>query len=304
MPRPKSETTIAGVRLTHPDRVLYPEQGVTKRELAEYYAAVAEHLLPYVRNRLVTLIRCPGGREGECFVQRRAGAGLPDAVRRVEVADEEGERATYLTVSSVRELVALVQVGTLELHAWGARLDRLDRPDRMILDLDPGPGLPFSAVVEGAKELHARLDGLGLVSFVKTTGGKGLHVTVPLVRRSAWEEVRSFARALAEEMERRHPDRFVAEAAKAERTGRIYVDYLRNGFAASAVVPFSTRARSGAPVSVPLSWDELTPSLDPSRFTVRTVPERLARQRTDPWAGYSRTRQALTKRVRSRVGRD
>jgi bifunctional non-homologous end joining protein LigD len=300
MPPTTSVTEIAGVRITSPGRVLYAEQGITKRELAEYYVAVAEWILPQLDRRLLTLIRCPSGRAKQCFIQRRAGAGTPGPVRRVEV-EEQGERVPFLTVDSLEGLLSLVQLGTLELHTWSARIDRLDRPDRMIFDLDPAPELPFTAVVEGAAEVRERLAALGLASFVKTTGGKGLHVVVPLARRSGWEEVREFARALAEEMERADPDRYVAEASKAQRAGKVYVDYLRKAYAASAVAAYSPRARPGAAVSTPLAWDELASALDPRDFTVRTVPDRLKRLTRDPWAGYTGVRQALTKAVRAGV---
>lgn len=292
---------IEGVRLSSPDRVLFAEQGVTKRQLAEYYVAVADAILPHLAGRPLTLLRCPRGAGEACFVQRRASEGIPDSVRRVEIPDEDGS-ATHLVVDSLPALLALVQLGVLELHTWGSRRDRLDRPDRMILDLDPAPGLPFPAVVEAALHLRERLGELGLRSFVKTSGGKGLHVVVPLERRHAWDEVRRFSRALAEEMERREPRRYLASAAKAEREGRIFVDYLRNGWAATAVAAFSTRARAGAPVSVPLAWDELDERLDPAELNVRTVPARLARQRTDPWGGYGGLRQRLRREAREALG--
>jgi bifunctional non-homologous end joining protein LigD len=294
----KPEVTIAGVRLTSPDRVLYAEQGITKRDLASYYEEVREWILPHLADRPLTLIRCPRGQEQSCFVQRHAQEGVPEAVKRVEVEGEE----PYLRVDGLPGLITLVQLGVLELHTWGARRDRLERPDRMILDLDPDPALPWERVVEAAQEVRDRLEKLGLESFVKTTGGKGLHVVVPLVRRSTWEEVREFARALAEDLSRRAPERYLAEASKEERAGKIYLDYLRNAWSASAIAAFSTRARPGAPVSVPLSWEELDSKLRPGDFTVKTVPRRLAELSTDPWEGFARTRQGLTKAVRKELG--
>jgi bifunctional non-homologous end joining protein LigD len=292
---------IEGVRLTSPERVLYPEQGITKREMAEYYAAVAPFMLPQIEGRPLTLIRCPGGRQKECFVQRRAGPGIPRAVRRVEVEDEEGEPVTYLSAGKLSALLSLVQLGVLEFHVWNARVDRLDRPDRMMLDLDPDPELPFSATVEAALALRARLAELGLESFVKTTGGKGLHLVTPLGRRSTWEEVREFARALAEEMSRAAPELYLAESSRAARGGRIYLDYLRNGYAASAVAPYSTRARAGAPVSFPVEWSELNDSLRPADFDVRSVPALLKSRERDPWADYAAVRQSLDRGVLERV---
>jgi bifunctional non-homologous end joining protein LigD len=298
---PRTAVEIEGVRLTSPERVLYPEQGITKREMAEYYAAVAPFMLPQIEERPLTLIRCPGGRQKECFVQRRAGPGIPRAVRRVEVEDEAGEPVTYLSAGSLPALLSLVQLGVLEFHVWNARIDRLDRPDRMILDLDPDPELPFSATVEAALALRARLTELGLESFVKTTGGKGLHLVAPLGRRSTWEEVRDFARTLVEEMARSAPDRYLAEASRAARGGRIYLDYLRNGYAASAVAPYSTRARAGAPVSLPVAWSDLNDSLHPAEFDVRSVASLLKRRARDPWAGYAAVKQSLDRGVLERL---
>jgi bifunctional non-homologous end joining protein LigD len=298
---PRAAIEIEGVRLTSPEKVLYPEQGITKREMAEYYAAVAPFMLPQMEGRPLTLIRCPGGRQKECFVQRRAGPGIPRAVRRVEVEDEEGEPVTFLSAGNLPALLSLVQLGVLEFHVWNARIDRLDRPDRMMLDLDPDPDLPFSATVEAALALRERLAELGLESFVKTTGGKGLHLVAPLGRRSTWEEVRDFARTLVEGMARAEPDRYLAEASRAQRSGRIYLDYLRNGYAASAVAPYSTRARAGAPVSFPVEWSELNDSLRPADFDVRTVPSLLKQRARDPWAGYAAVKQSLDRGVLERA---
>jgi bifunctional non-homologous end joining protein LigD len=293
---------FAGVRLTNPDKVLFPEQGITKRELAAYYDAVADSILPQLRGRPLTLVRCPAGRGKHCFVQRRADDRFPPSLRRVKVPEPEGGTATYLAAETLPALVGLVQLGVLELHTWGSRRDRLDRPDRMVFDLDPGPGTGWDDVVAAALEVRERMGALGLRSFVKTTGGKGVHVVVPLLRRHPWEEVRSFSRAVAEAMQRDAPGRYVAKAAKAEREGRIFVDYLRNGWSASAVATYSPRARPGAPVSVPFTWDELEAGVRPETFTVRTLPERLRALPHDPWEGYGAVRQGITRGAREGVG--
>lgn len=294
---------IAGVRLTSPEKVLYDEQGITKRELAEYYLEIAGWIVPQVKDRPLTLIRCPQGQERYCFVQRRASEGFPSYIRRVAVDVEgEAEEATHIAAVSLQGIVYLTQIGALELHTWGARRDRLDRPDRMIFDLDPDPTLPFSSVVDAALQIRARLDDLGLKSFVKTSGGKGLHVVVPITRGPSWDDVRGFSHALAEEMESRDPDHFVAEASKAERGGRVYIDYLRNAWAASAVAAYSTRSKPGAPVSTPLSWEEVADGPRPADLNVRSIPERLRKLRHDPWEGYGQTRQSLTKSIRARLG--
>lgn len=293
---------VGGVRISHPDDVLYDEQGITKGELAEYYAAVADRILPFLRGRPLTLVRCPEGEGGACFYQRHDTSFAPPELRRVETEDLEGQSTVLLTAESRRAVVSMVQMRVLELHTWGARRDRLDRPDRMVLDLDPGPGVPWAGVVGAAFAFRDRLAELGLRAFAKTTGGKGVHVVVPLARRHTWDQVREFSRALADEATRRAPGHYVEHAAKADRAGRIYVDYLRNAWGASIVTAYSTRSRPGAPVSTPLTWDELRGGAQPLDFTVRTVPARLAALRADPWEGYAEAaRQTITRAALKQV---
>ncbi|MDX1503576.1 MAG: non-homologous end-joining DNA ligase [Thermoanaerobaculia bacterium] len=288
---------VAGVRLTHPDRVLFPGQGVTKRRLAEYYARVGERMLEHLAGRPVTLVRCPRGREEGCFYQKHPTEGLPREIGTVELPEEEGSEE-YLLVETVPALVALAQVGTLELHPWGSRSDRPDRPDRMILDLDPGRGVGWRQVVEAATEVRRRLGDHELESFVKTTGGKGVHVVVPLDRRHPWEEVKGFARAVARSLEREEPERYVSKAAKEAREGRVFVDYLRNARGATAVAPYSTRARPGGPVAVPLGWEELAAGEDRPAYDVETAPRRLAALGRDPWGELGGVRQSIRKASR------
>ena len=283
---------IAGVRLTSPDKVLYPEQGITKRELAENYGAVADLMLPHVADRPITLVRCPAGRQKTCFYQRHAGSGVPAALRQVDIAGLKASGA-YLYIEDLRGLVALVQMGVLEIHPWGARIDRPDRPDRMVFDLDPGEGLAFSDVVAAARDVRQALDAIGLIGFPRTTGGKGVHVVVPIERRYGWPQVKTFAKGIAEAMSADAPARYLSRMSKAERRGRIFIDYLRNDPTSTAIAPWSTRARAGAPVAVPLWWDDLTPALDPQTFTVKTIPKRLERARGDPWAEIDTVRQRL-----------
>jgi bifunctional non-homologous end joining protein LigD len=296
------DVRISGVRISSPDDVLYAEQGITKRELAEYYVAVADRILPFLRGRPLTLVRCPDGEGGACFYQRHASGHVAPELRQVEVESPGGERSHHLAAETLRAVLAMVQMRVLELHTWSARRDRLDRPDRMVLDLDPGPGVVWAGVVDAAFSFRDRLAELGLRSFVKTTGGKGVHVVVPLARRHTWDQVREFSRALAADATRRAPKLYVDHAAKADREGRIFVDYLRNAWGASIITPFSTRSRPGAPVSTPLTWDELRSGAEPMDFTVRTVPARLARLREDPWHDYAAaSRQAITRAVQSMI---
>jgi DNA ligase D len=282
---------IGGVRLSSPDKVLYPEQGITKRALAEYYLAVSDRMLPHIENRPLTLVRCPTGQQKNCFYQRHAGSGVPPEIGQFVVPGFEHSGA-YLYVKDAPGLVALVQMGVLEMHPWGVRIDRPDRPDRVIFDLDPGEGLGFDDVVGAALEVRDRLRDLGTTSFVKTTGGKGLHVVVPLERRYEWKAVKGFAKAFAQAMAEAEPERYLTKAAIAERTGKIFIDYLRNDATATAVAPYSTRARAGAPVATPLDWSEVKAGLDPKRLNVNTIPDRL-RESEEPWQDIAKSAQRL-----------
>jgi bifunctional non-homologous end joining protein LigD len=289
----------AGIELTHPDRIVYPDIQLTKAELAAYFEAAAPWILPHLAGRPLTLVRCPEGASGKCFYQKNAGANPPEHVDLVSVTTDDGP-AQYTAISRIEGLLQLVQLGVLEFHTWGATMPRLDRPDRIVFDLDPDEGLDPQKVVEAARAVRDRLSNIGLLSFVKTTGGKGLHVVVPFSRRHTWEDAKSFSKAIAESMVREAPDRYTSNLRKAERTGRVFIDYLRNAEGATAVAAYSTRARAGAPVSVPIGWEELDASLLVEPFTVRTVQTRLSSG--DPWADYASTRQSITGKMRNAVG--
>jgi bifunctional non-homologous end joining protein LigD len=287
-----ADIDIEGVRLTHPDKVLYPEQGITKRALAEYYDAVADWMLPHAGSRPISLVRCPMGRGKKCFFQRHAGSGIPPQIREIQISGFE-ESGAYLYFTGKAGLIALVQMGVLEMHPWGSRIDKPDRPDRMIFDLDPGEGLAFGDVVTAARELRKFLEAIGLTSFVKTTGGKGLHLVVPIARRYSWTEVKTFAKAVGETMAAQSPEHYLTQISIAARRGRIFIDYLRNDPTSTAVAPYSTRAREGAPVAMPLFWEELSEKLNPADYGIRSVPEILQRRKQDPWATMNEMRQSL-----------
>lgn len=276
--------SVAGVRLTHPDKVLFADQGLTKRDLATYLERVAPVMLPEVGDRLVSLVRCPEGRGKQCFFQRHAGAGLTDMFQGLEVEQKGGRREEYLYLSGARELVSAAQIGVLEIHIWGSRVDDIERPDRLVFDLDPGEGVAFAAVKQAATDMRDTLDALGLASVPLLTGGKGIHVVVPIVRRHAWPVVKAACRALAERLAEAAPDRFVATMAKAKRHGRIFIDYLRNERGSTAIAPFSPRARAGAPVSWPVSWKDLAGVEAANAVTVGDVLS--GARKPAAWSGY------------------
>ncbi len=288
-----SGVKIGGIRLSNPQRVLYPDQGITKAELAGYYEKVADWILPHIAGRPLTIVRCPRGRQKKCFYQKHLTEQLPDSVKGIPI-EEKHEEQIYIMIEDLAGLIALVQLGTLELHPWGSRSDRLERPDIMIFDLDPGPGISPADLVEGCRLLRKRLNAIGLKSFLKTSGGKGFHIVVPLVRRSGWDEVKAFSGAVAGSLAREHPQRFVAVMSKAKRKGKIFVDYLRNGRGATSVAPYSTRARPEAPVSAPVGWDELDAGLKPDTYTIENIPRRLQSLKQDPWNEFFDTRQSIT----------
>ncbi len=292
---------IEKVRLTHPDRVLYPDIGLTKRDLVRYYESVADRILPHLRGRPLTLVRCPRGYQN-CFYQKHVNERMPPGIGRVSI-EEDGGRATYMTADSLEALRGLVQMDVLELHTWGATRDRPDRPDRLTFDLDPDPSLPWPRVVEAAQLMRELLTELGLVCFLKTTGGHGLHVVTPIQRNLDWGGAKSFAKSVADHMAVTIPQRFTSVMAKRARKGKLFVDYLRNARGATAIAAYSPRARPGAPVSTPIAWDELHPKLTSDQFTVLNMMERLKDQAHDPWKDYERSARAVTNDMKTRLSR-
>ncbi len=294
-------TEFSGVKLTSPERVLYPEQGLTKRDLMIYYERIAEWMLPHVKDRPLTLVRCPEGRQKQCFYQKHVTEQFPKTVLRVQV-DEEDKTVPYGAVNSIEGLLSLVQNSALEIHIWGSRRDNVEKPDYVVFDLDPDEGLAWERVVEGAKLMRRLLEELGLQSFLKTTGGKGLHVCLPLVRRAGWDEVKAFTKAVSEAMVTLDPARYTAKLPKASRKGKIYIDYLRNGRGATSICAYSTRARANAPVSTPLFWEELDTDVRADTYTVQNLPERLENLDADPWERFYQVRQSITAAMKKAVG--
>ena len=297
-PRAKGKDTIAGVPLTNPDKILYPEAGLTKRDLARYYEAVGEAMLREIGGRPLTLVRHPNGWNEKGFYQKHAESGVPDVVSRVRV----DASSVYLMAESVPAIVALIQLGALEIHPWGSRVPHIALPDRIVLDLDPDEGLGWEQVKEAAVVVRTLVESLGLAAFLKTTGGKGLHIVVPIEPTLPWETVKGFTKAVAELLERTFPDRFTSKLLKVSRGGRVFIDYLRNAEGATAIGAYSLRAKAHAPVSTPIAWNELRDDVRYAHFNARTVPARLAKRKSDPWRELAASARPLTPALMARVG--
>lgn len=287
--------SVAGITLTHPERVLWPDVGLTKLHLAKYYEAVGDAMLRHVGNRPLMLVRCPDGAGPSCFHQKHPSHAISGNLRTVPVREGKGVEKYYV-LDDVSGLIGLTQMSVLEIHTWGSTAKDLERPDQMIFDLDPGPGVKWNAVTDAAMLLRDLLAALDFISFVKTSGGKGLHVVVPLKPSANWDQVKSFTQTIAAGIVQNDPDRFVGKMTKSIRAGKIYLDYLRNGRGATCVAAYSSRAREGAPVSLPISWNALKGVDDPTRFTIKNAPARVKRE-PNPWKGYFESRQALTEKL-------
>lgn len=290
--RSKAAQAEPELRLTSPERVVYPDSGITKREVADYYLALADLLLVEIGGRPLSIIRCPSGSTGACFFQKHITAGLTQ-VDTVRLKEESGVNADYLVVNDVSGLMELVQFNALEFHPWGSRAKTPERADRVVFDLDPGPGVGWPEVKRAAREVRDRLEQIGLVSYLRTSGGKGLHVVVPLNPGCDWDLVKRFARGVAEALAQSSPERYVVTATKSKRDGRIFIDYLRNGRGATSVASWSLRARPGAPVAVPLEWSALARLSSSDAFDLRTAKRRAQKLTQHPWAGIEAVRQDL-----------
>jgi bifunctional non-homologous end joining protein LigD len=271
----QEELLLHGVRITHPERVVFEEGSITKGDVARYYAAVAPHLLQEIQRRPITVVRCPGGVQANCFYQRNVGFGLGADVHPF-LWKYKGRSYRYIYVEDVKGIMEMVQMGVIEIHPWGATIDNIHRPDRMIFDLDPDPSLPFSDVKSAAREIRTQLHAAGLESVVKCTGGKGLHIVVPLAPLNRWEEVKGWASAFAHDLVADAPDTYVATITKSKRKGKILIDFFRNDYTATGIASYSLRARSGAAVAVPLDWRELGKLRSGNQFDMTAVLKRLS----------------------------
>ncbi|MEO6359090.1 MAG: DNA ligase D, partial [Sphingomicrobium sp.] len=282
-----------GVKITNPDRVIYPEGNLTKGALADYYAQIEALMMVDTARRPVTLIRCPQGRGKHCFFQKHDTGSMGDHVKHIPITEKKGEVQDYLYFDDVRGLLACVQMGTIEFHGWGSRIDKVEHPDRLVFDLDPDVGLDFAKVKEAALRLRALLGDLGLTTFPLLSGGKGIHVVVPLDASRDWPTVKSFAERFTRAIAQAEPEMFTANIRKVERKGRIFLDWLRNQRGATAVLPFSARAREGAPVAAPIAWEELDRFKGGNHFTIKDVDELLERGSSKLLAGWGKSDQAL-----------
>lgn len=289
----KRARSEAGIKLTHPDRVLIDKPHVTKEGLADFYASIAEHLLPGVVGRPLSLLRCPDGAGQECFFQKHPMTGMPDAIGVGDARSSEGKRQEYVYVNDIEGVLGLVQMNAIEIHPWGSTIADLEHPDRLVFDLDPDTGVAWPRVRDAARTVRERLQAVGLESFLRTTGGKGVHVVVPLNPRPDWETAKAFAHALARTLEHEAPEDFVSVATKNRRKNRIFVDYLRNARGATAVASYCVRARPGAGVATPLRWEELSRLKSGAQYTFANLARRLKTLKQDPWQGFDEVRQAL-----------
>lgn len=297
MKRPHADKPIeiAGVRITHPARVVYAGDGITKGEVAAYYAAVADWILPELINRPLSMVRCPGGTDSACFFQKHHAAKLGSSVHPIPIEEKEGGEDDYVYIRDRKGLLQLVQMNIIEFHPWGARVDKPDSPDRIVFDLDPAARVAWTAVVEAAHGIRELLEGMGLASFVRTSGGKGLHVVMPFRRGPGWQAVKDFCERAADAMVEREPDRYIATASKARREGKIFIDWLRNARGATSVCGWSLRARDGAPVAMPLRWEELGEVGGGAAFGMQAALERARSLKADPWEGMAKLQQRLPK---------
>jgi bifunctional non-homologous end joining protein LigD len=294
-------TAPMDVRLTSPDKVLWRGTDITKLDLAKYYAAHADLILPHLKNRPLSIVRCPEGADGECFFQKHSNASTPEDIETVGIREKDGKTGQYLVVRTKKALISAAQVGALELHVWGSRADDVEKPERIVFDLDPDEGLAFANVRAAAFEVRDVLDSLGLASFAMLTGGKGIHVIAPIARRNTWEEVKTFSYDLAKRLAEAAPDRYTANMSKGKRQGRIFIDYLRNERGSTAIVPYSPRRRDGATVATPVSWEELPNMKRAMAYTIGTIDRRLAALSGNPWKGYAQLAKQTLSAARRRA---
>lgn len=293
MPKPKKALNDnLALHLTHPEKILYPAVGVTKLDLANYYLQVKDWMLPYVINRPLTLVRCPGGVESDCFYQKHLGAHQNEFLFPVKIKESEGT-GIYSYLKNESGLLSLVQIGVLEIHIWGSHIATVEKPDMITFDLDPAPDVEWKRVIKAANVVREHLQSINLTSFVKTTGGKGLHIVVPIQPKKMWDDVKEFSHSFVDSLVEMYPNDYVGVMTKAKRTGKIYIDFLRNQRGATAVAPYSTRAKENAAVSMPIEWEKLSTKIKPDYFTVTNAINHLKKIKKDPWEEFLHIKQII-----------
>lgn len=288
----KKSASIIDYPFTNPNKILYPEKRITKFNLAEYYNKISKWILPYIENRPLTIVRCPQGREKKCFYQKHLNDKTAKGLYSIVIQEKNGKQP-YLYIKNQDGLMSLVQFDVLEIHTWGCHIDNIEKPNIITLDLDPGPAVEWKKLIETAFLIKESLEKMQIISFVKTTGGKGLHVVLPIKRQYKWSDIEIFAHTFVNHLVSLNPDLYIATMSKSKRKGKIYLDYLRNQRGATTIAPYSTRARENAPVSTPLSWDELSTKIKSNTFTIKNLPERLHNLKKDPWEDFFTIHQQL-----------
>jgi bifunctional non-homologous end joining protein LigD len=281
-------------QFTNPDRILFPEQEITKYELAEYYLKVKDWILPHMVNRPLSMFRCPKGYDQECFFQKHLDEVIKKPFYAIDIQEKE-KIEKYIYIKNIDGLFELVQRSVLEIHLWGCHIDNVEKPDMITFDLDPADDIEWKQVIAAAYLIREELANINLTSFVKTTGGKGLHIVIPIKRLLSWDKVKEFASLFAEYIEQLNPKLYVVNMSKAKRHGKIFIDYLRNTRGATAIAPYSARAKKNAPIATPLAWKELTKKIKPNGFTLQNFPQRLKKLNDDPWKDFFKIKQSLPK---------
>lgn len=287
----KSLDSTTNIAISHPDRILYPDQKFTKQDIANYYEAIESWIMPFIINRPLTLMRCPQGIKKSCFFQKHIPNNKNKSLYTVTIKEKKSNQ--YLYIKDLKGILSLIQLGVLELHTWNCKVDNVEKPDMIIFDLDPAPDVPWSQVVKAAHCIKSLLEKIDLVCFVKVTGGKGLHIVIPIVPKYPWDKVKAFSHAIVDAIVQTNPKLFIGKMTKSARTGKIFIDYLRNQKGATAVAPYSTRARDNAPVAAPIAWSELNARLKPNYFNIKNLPNRLKKLKSDPWAKFYKIKQHI-----------
>lgn len=292
----KLKKTLSKITISHPDKIIAGSKNVTKIELIEYYQKISDRLLPHIIERPIMILRCPGKLPKNCFYQKHTMPGTSKYIHQIEIT-EKNSKGYYLMIKDELGLISLIQSGAVELHPWGSRINNIEKPDIITFDLDPDPNVPWSKVTEAAKLIQQKLAHLDLQSFIKLSGGKGLHIVIPIVPVLEWSEIKEFTRAFAQYIVQLSPFDFIATASKDKRGNKIFIDYLRNDRGSTSVAVYSTRAKINIPISTPIRWNELSKIKSAQEFNIKNIQNRLSKQKKDPWEDFFKVKQRLSKQL-------